>query len=34
VLSVQPAATLVMLVRNGPRKTVRTVVEKAEFAQS
>src|SRR5689334_17603054 len=30
----QPAACSVTLVRNGPRKTVMTVVENAELAQS
>ncbi len=30
----QPAASLVTLVRNGPRKTVITVVENADMAQS
>ncbi len=32
--SSQPAAVLVIVVRNGPRKTVTTVVENAELAQS
>jgi hypothetical protein len=32
--SPQPAATSATVVRNGPRKTVTTVVEKAELAQS
>src|SRR5689334_22877220 len=34
VPSGQPAACSVTLVRNGPRNTVMTVVENAEFAQS
>ena len=32
--SSQPAASSVTVVRNGPRKTVMTVVWNAEFAQS
>lgn len=32
--SPQPAATSATVVRNGPRKTVTTVVENAELAQS